>query len=623
MLSIKIKYYITTILIITFASSSISYSQKLSFKSTNSKEKKKVDELNVISKEFNDVGDIKAAIKYINESIESALSNDYEIGLANAYNIRGLIQRQQGNYEEAIKSHTLSLNIYEKHKDKEGVSLSNIYLGSCLYLLGNLNEALAKFSSAIKIANEENLIKIKAIAHNNIANIFMLFGNYSNALENYYTGLNLSEKLRDTLSIIKYNLNIGNVYWEQNNLNEALIKYKRSLFFAQKARNWPSAISAYNNMGSIYLKQRKVDDAMINYNASLKIARQIEDKRGISIALESIGQAYASVGLFSEALKNTYESLKIREIISDKLGISKIYLMLAQIYIDLKDINKAEYYLKMAFELSDEMGSKDNLIKTYKLRSIIDSSKGNFREAFNNYRIYSNLKDSLLNEKTQKQMSQLMIQFETEKKDKEIAILSIENKMKAITIDNHRIFNKFILLISFIVISLFSFFIYSQKQKQRILKLEKQKADSELDSAEKILNSYMSSIKEKNKLIGRFKAEIQSLKQWKSDEIETEKKHMIETLINSTILTEDDWIKFRRLFDEVHKGFFIRLNKKFPELTTSEKRLLTLIKLDLTYEEIASMLGISIDSAKQTSLRLRKKLNMAGQVDLFELVETI
>jgi len=106
-------------------------------------------------------------------------------------------------------------------------------------------------------------------------------------------------------------------------------------------------------------------------------------------------------------------------------------------------------------------------------------------------------------------------------------------------------------------------------------------------------------------------------------EILEEREETLQKLNCFSIKTEEDWKKFKKMFDDVYKGFFNRLYIKFPELTVSEIRFLSLIKLKHTNNEIAYVLGISVVSVRKSCFKLREKLNIQSNMDLFDFIKHI
>ncbi|MCT4640097.1 MAG: response regulator [Bacteroidales bacterium] len=71
---------------------------------------------------------------------------------------------------------------------------------------------------------------------------------------------------------------------------------------------------------------------------------------------------------------------------------------------------------------------------------------------------------------------------------------------------------------------------------------------------------------------------------------------------------EESWYRFNLSFSRVHKEFDRNLIKKHPNLTQSDIRLCSFIRLGMSNKEIALVLNQSADSVKVTKYRLRKKV---------------
>ncbi|GJM35130.1 MAG: hypothetical protein DHS20C18_41310 [Saprospiraceae bacterium] len=83
----------------------------------------------------------------------------------------------------------------------------------------------------------------------------------------------------------------------------------------------------------------------------------------------------------------------------------------------------------------------------------------------------------------------------------------------------------------------------------------------------------------------------------------------LEQLTNNTILTDDDWLNFRQVFEKVHPGFLENQNALQPNLTPAELRYLALKKLGLGTGEMANILGVSNSAVRKTRTRMRKKVD--------------
>lgn len=92
----------------------------------------------------------------------------------------------------------------------------------------------------------------------------------------------------------------------------------------------------------------------------------------------------------------------------------------------------------------------------------------------------------------------------------------------------------------------------------------------------------------------------------------------IAELMDSAILTESDWERFRQLFERVYPNYLLRLRRKYPALTPAETRIICLSRLSLSTREMADMLGVSADTVVKTRYRIRKKANLPEGAELGE-----
>jgi inorganic phosphate transporter, PiT family len=74
---------------------------------------------------------------------------------------------------------------------------------------------------------------------------------------------------------------------------------------------------------------------------------------------------------------------------------------------------------------------------------------------------------------------------------------------------------------------------------------------------------------------------------------------------------------------QLHESFYARLDEQFPELSTSEKRLSALLRLNLTSKQIASLLNISSKSVDMSRYRLRKKLDIPSDRQLTDFLNSL
>lgn len=137
----------------------------------------------------------------------------------------------------------------------------------------------------------------------------------------------------------------------------------------------------------------------------------------------------------------------------------------------------------------------------------------------------------------------------------------------------------------------------------RRLQAKRQQALTELEAAKHELENFAHAFREKSEIAENLRLEMESLAN------RGERSQYLEQLTNATILTDDDWARFRSVFEKVHPGFIEAQKNEHPDLTQAELRHLVLEKLGLGTHEMANILGVSDGTIRQTRMRLRRKIS--------------
>ena len=154
------------------------------------------------------------------------------------------------------------------------------------------------------------------------------------------------------------------------------------------------------------------------------------------------------------------------------------------------------------------------------------------------------------------------------------------------------------------------------EQKVTALEDQKRKMEKKFKSSNESLSSQVEYLKNKNVQINLLKKEIETVETSTSSYLE-KKNGKLHALLESHLMTESNWIRFKREFEKEFPDFSQNLITNFPELTDSNKRIIFLQKLGFSNIEISQSLGITTDAVKKAKQRLKKKLG--GHQDLLLL----
>lgn len=153
-------------------------------------------------------------------------------------------------------------------------------------------------------------------------------------------------------------------------------------------------------------------------------------------------------------------------------------------------------------------------------------------------------------------------------------------------------------------------------------KLQEEKLLQELEVKRKGLTSSTLYVIRKNQLLENLRDGLGVLVK---DDKRDQKKQLLQLIqqINLNFNQDQYWNEFRETFGQVHQQFFDNVKSYCEELTGNDLRLLALIKLNLSSGDIATLLGISLDSLRVSRYRLKKKLSLNNGESLTAFVQSL
>lgn len=287
-------------------------------------------------------------------------------------------------------------------------------------------------------------------------------------------------------------------------------------------------------------------------------------------------------------------------------------ILLAELYVKNNNLDQAEEILNKAKEIADSKSYfKKSELQIIKLKLDILKQQNKTDNELALRRRMIVLEDSLKNKDGDIAISNANWVIQKTKFQQNINRTANEVKHESAMKNMYAI----VIIMAFIS-AIFIFLNFKKQLKNRqlkynqkvtLLELEKIKTEHKLTEAHENLNAQIDYLKDKNIQIKKLKGEIDHIKQSSSHYLEKENKKL-STLLESHLMTENNWNTFKREFQKEHPEFYQLLQNDFPEITDSNKRILLLQKLNFNNNEIAELLGITPDAVKKSKQRLKKKL---------------
>ncbi len=297
------------------------------------------------------------------------------------------------------------------------------------YSKGEYELAKKDFQKYLEIKTQKNDNQGIANGFNNLAIVLNIQGKYNEAVTNYTNALKIYENFSDSLNISKAYNNLGLVFFNQNKYEKALEYFDKSLDIKKALNDSLGVSQTLNNLGRIFDKQNKNEIALQYYFSSLKISNETNDKLQQSICFNNIADAYRKKKDLYEAFKYYYKAIEINKETEDKEGLAFGLLNLGILYLEKENYFLALENLKKADTLSKEIGNPSLSKDIYETFSQIYEAKKDYKKSLEYHVLFSQIKDTLINEKSLKQVAELSTIYETEKKEQENNLLKKDNQI--------------------------------------------------------------------------------------------------------------------------------------------------------------------------------------------------
>jgi serine phosphatase RsbU (regulator of sigma subunit)/Tfp pilus assembly protein PilF len=258
-------------------------------------------------------------------------------------------------YELAQKKIDSLIILSKQINYTEGLAESFNLRGSINRDQSNLRDALDNFLSAIKLFEELKMpVKVAGI-QNNIGLIYAEIKEYRTALAYYFKAekINQSADHKGFLAI-NYN-NIATCYQKLNQFNSAQTYLNKSLALRQEISDTMGMAMAYHNIGINHQLTDDNDSAVFFFNKSLSYLGNMNENMGHAYNYLELGNSYLQKKKLVEAEKYLLNALRISE--NNELeGLKvEIYKYLSEVYQQKNDYRKAFTFQNLY------MSSKENI----------------------------------------------------------------------------------------------------------------------------------------------------------------------------------------------------------------------------------------------------------------------
>ncbi|MCD4792592.1 MAG: tetratricopeptide repeat-containing sensor histidine kinase [Bacteroidales bacterium] len=348
----------------------------------------------------------------------------------------------------------------------------------------SLDYAIQALELTRKYKKEEDI----AVSLDKIGRIHFYMSNYDKSIDYFLESLKRREKIGNKKDIAQSYNNLGVIYLYLANFNKALEYLQKAWDVSEGLEDEMFTVKLSNNLGIVYMNLANYEKALEYYQKTLNNSVETNNKKLEGTCLNNIGIVYWYLEDYKKALEYYLNAVRISEDIGDKWSISNCSRNIGDVYIKLQDYNNSLLYLNKGLKIAEEIESKHLIKDCYGTFSDLYYAKGNYKKAYDYNILYSEIKDSIFSEEKEKNIAEMEVKFETEKKEKEIEILEKEHEINVLKLKKHKIQRNLLIITSLfillLIIILYSRFLLKKKTNKQLKIAVKKISKSEADLKE-------------------------------------------------------------------------------------------------------------------------------------------
>ncbi len=476
----------------------------------------------------------------------------------------------------------------------------HLQMGEILFHFGQYTAAFEQLLAAEKIFRQQDAESHLAKTLSALGKTYFYNQQPKKAYEAFDESFSLFKNRSDFHGMALTLAEIGRLYEKKSEYDSAEYYQRRALLLESEEGDPNTLALIYENMGSILEDQGRYDSAGWYYRQSDLRYSQTGNRMAQIEVINNQGDILRKTGRVQESLFYTRRALQLSLLLQEKYQTNSAYRDLSKSFQLLKQYDSAYHYLELSRDLLTELYFAENSRQIAIMQVLSDTER----------------KNAAITRLTAERRLNIILAIAS------ISVLLLLSLLAVVTISRQRLKIKNEQAIREKAREVYQTQKDLMELEIRNKQLEETQLKKELETKGNELSSQLLHLIQKNELLEGLKSDISEMLK---EDSRAPKKQLRQLLnrINLSFSQDQYWEEFRLVFDQVHQSFFGKLQEKCPELSATELRMLSLLKMNLSSAEMSTLLGITPDSLRVTRYRVKKKLALEGNESLTSFIQAL
>jgi len=374
----------------------------------------------LLSKSFTSKGEYEKSESYANTAIKIFSETDDKPNIAEAFAVLGAANYDSRELSETIGIQKKAVQLFEELGNKDKEALARRELGQSYMSDGKMQDGIEELERALatyKAAGEDQVQKTYSLI--GIASDQM--GDHKTALEYGLKAVQLAEENNDTSGDAAEIYNYAAMtYYHLKQTEKASTYFQKAYTIAKKYNGKGLSTMILTNLIRTLTTLKKYREAVVY----LKEMEKDFNEMGFTAQNMLINRCIVTYTDLEEYKKATpYVNMAVAraaKLNSDDQNLTLLYPGIVMYYRKTKQYDLTRKYAELNLALNKKIRNMIGISEMHRTLFTLDSLKSDFESALKHYKFQKIYSDSLYHSNKSKEIAELQIQYDTEKKDKDL-----------------------------------------------------------------------------------------------------------------------------------------------------------------------------------------------------------
>lgn len=520
--------------------------------------------------------DASRATELAAEALHIATLGQDSTGMAHCYRRVALGLARQGRHGDAVLQARKALPLLEQIGDTVALAGGTSELAGFYAALGDHNRALAEYEHALALFEQSGDNFGRATTLEALGAFYCDMGDYRRALEYYLQALDVRQSIGDAEATGLCTSHIGVVYGLLGEAHRSLEFLHSALAMFQGCGNRLLEVRTLVNAGRAHYALGELEPALELAFKALAIYEELGDRASIPAVLGDIGSIYERRGELEPALNFHRKALALLEGQEPDVVQLRLFLSVANLYQQAGLDADAVGIATQALRIAEEIGERQMEYQLHRTLAAAHESQNETARALEHFKRYSEIRDEVQGIEMQRAIAEMQLRFDVERTARE----------------------------------------------KEIYRLRAEQLELDMEHKRRELTAMALNMIQKNTLLENVTEQVKLLTKTPGDESRRVARGVLNQLSESR-QSDEAWKEFESQLTHLQGDFVRILSERFPSLSTTEVRICSLLKINLSTKEIAEMMGTSVRTIENHRYRIKKKIDPDSERTLVSFLATI